>query len=391
MSSPNNQNNQKTDRVPETPGTPDSGIVITDQQGRDAMAQANETAQGVIVRVDIGGVAFEYTLKQIAEMANVLARARADGHFPPTTARGSDVRATVHDYLRFIELSATRGDAPQEAWTQMPDVVQMLVDITQEIQARDKVAADMNEQERIHAHVNNMMSGVGAEARLYNIVQHAIAHAGNNGGADRDAAIAGQNMAALLDGIRDVIREMAGQGAHGVNNGNVEAVLEEVFGTIDHALNQSLGGHVRQMDGQLNTVNGQLNTVNGQLNTVNGQIMHLDAIGQHVNAISGHVNSLGNNLGAMSTLLNSTNGNVVSLNTQIGLLQTIINMLPRMIAESLQQMLPEALQGAIGPIIQALEAQLGVPAPAGSAQNDQRQPRGLKKVFKSVKKLFRKK
>ncbi|KAI1800853.1 hypothetical protein F4811DRAFT_574701 [Daldinia bambusicola] len=367
------QNTQKTDRVPETPGTPDSGVVIVGQQTRDAMAQANETAQGVIVMVEIGGVKFSYTLKQIAQMANTLARARADGHFPPTTARGSDVRATVHDYLRFMELSAARGDAPQEAWSQMPDVVQMLVDITREIQARDKVAAEMNEQQRVNAHVDNMMSGVGAEARLYNIVQHAVAFAMNNGSGDEAATITGQNMVNLLDGIRGVIREMAGQGIHNVDGVNLDAVIEEVFGTIDLALG------------------GQVNDMRGQLNRVDGQILHLNAIGQHVNAIDGHVHSLGNNLNAMGTLLGSTNGNIATMTTQVGLLQTIVNMLPRMIAESLQQMLPEALHGAIGPIIQALETQLGVPSLVGAAQNAQRQPRGLKKVFKSVKKFFHKK
>ncbi|KAG4216862.1 hypothetical protein PC116_g34657 [Phytophthora cactorum] len=138
-------------------------------------------------------------------------------------------------------------------------------------------------------------------------------------------------------------------------------------------------------------MNGQLNVVNGQLNRVDGQIVHLNAIGQHVNAISGHVNSLDNNINAFGTLLNSTNGNVVTLTTQIGLLQTIVNMLPRMIAEACEQMIPGAAQEAMGPIIAMIQARIGVPLPNGAAQGAQQQPRGLKKVLKSVKKLFRKK
>ncbi|KAI2601711.1 hypothetical protein GGR54DRAFT_84830 [Hypoxylon sp. NC1633] len=59
-----------------------------------------------------------------------------------------------------------------------------------------------------------------------------------------------------------------------------------------------------------------------------------------------------------STLLNSTNGNVVVLNTQINLLQTIVNMLPRMVTESLDTILPGAVNAVIGPVMAEIEAQL---------------------------------
>ncbi|OTB10471.1 hypothetical protein K445DRAFT_16683 [Daldinia sp. EC12] len=371
------QNTETNDRAPETPGTPDSGVVIVDHQDQGDMAQANESPENVTVTVVIDGVTYKFTLKQIAEMSTLLRQARAQGLFPPTTAPGHNVQAIIRDHLRFTQLTEARGDAPPEEWNMMPEVVQLLIQITQEIRARDKVAAEMTEQQRVNAHVRNMMSGVGAEARLYNIVRHAVTFAINNGSGDEAATLTGQSMANLLNGIRGVIREMADQGAHNINGANVEAVLEDVFGTIEHALGQSLGGHVQQM--------------NGQLNDMRGEIIHLNAIGQHVNAISGHVNSLDNNINAFGTLLNSTNGNVVSLTTQIGLLQTIINMLPRMIAEACEQMIPGAAQEAMAPLIAAIQARLGVPLPNGAAQGTQQQPRGLKKVFKSVKKLFRKK
>ncbi|KAI1479426.1 hypothetical protein F4774DRAFT_425825 [Daldinia eschscholtzii] len=374
------QNTQKNDRAPETPGTPDSGVVIVDQQDQGDMAQGNESAQNATVTVEIDGVTYTYTFKQIAEMSAALGRARAQGHFPPTTAPGLNIHAMIRDYFRFVQLSEARGDAPPEEWNMMPEVVQLVIEITREIRARDKVAAERTEQERVNAHVANMMSGVGAEARLYNIVQHAVVHAAQNGANDQHAAVAGQNMAAILDGIRGVITEMAGQGTHGINDANLEAVLEEVFRTIDLAIG-----------GQVNDMRGQLNRVEGQINRVDGQILHLDAIGHHVNAISGHVNSLDNNINAFGTLLNSTNGNVVSLTTQIGLLQTIINMLPRMIAEACEQIIPGAAQQAIDPILAMIQAHLGAPLPNGAAQGTQQQPRGLKRVLKSVKKLFRKK
>lgn len=329
--------------------------------------------------VEIDGVTFRYTFQQLTEMGTVLAHARSQGLFPPTTAAAHDFHAITQDYLRFIQLSAARGNAPREEWNQMRDVVQLLVEITQEIRARDKVAAEKTEEERVQAHVANMMSGVSAENKLYDIVKHAVTFAMNNGSGDEAATVTGQNMAALLDGIRGVIREMAGQGTHNVDGVNVEAVLEDVFGMIDFALGHSVG-----------PLDRNVNALGGRVAHMDGQIMHLNAIGQHVNAIDGHVHSLGNNINAFGTLLNSTNGNVISLTTQIALLQTIVNMLPRMIAEACEQMLPGAAQEAMGPIIAIIEGHLGTALPIGAAHGTQQQPRGLKKFFKSVKKLFRK-
>ncbi|KAI0850126.1 hypothetical protein F5Y00DRAFT_268618 [Daldinia vernicosa] len=369
----------------EVPRTPDSGIDMANGQDLGAMANAANNPQNALVSIERYGVTVSYTLGQITEMGAALARARAEGLFPPTTAASHDVQAITSDYFRLVQLTAARGNAPREEWNQMRHVVQLLVEITQEIRVRDKVAAEKTEEERVQAHVTNMMSGVSAENKLYDIVKHAVVHAVQNGTAAE--ATAGQNMANLLNGIRGVIKEMAGQGTHNVDGVNIEAVLEDVFGMIDFALGNvvdPLGRNVQQMQGQLNHVDGQIS----QLDSItNGQV---DAIGHHVNAISGHVRSLGNNINAFGTLLNSTNGNVVSLNTQIALLQTIINMLPRMISEALQQMLPEAMQSSIGPVMQALEAQLGTALPIGAARGTQQQPRGLKKLFKSVKKMFRK-
>ncbi|KAI2783059.1 hypothetical protein F4815DRAFT_503931 [Daldinia loculata] len=373
--SPQGDNN----RNQEVPRTPDSGIGMANGQELGAMANAIEGAQSAIVMIEIDGVTYRYTLHQITEMGTVLAHARSQGLFPPTTAAGHDVHAITSDYLRFIQLSAARGDAPREEWNQMRNVVQLLVEITQEIQARDKVAAEKTEEERVNAHVANMMSGVGAEAKLYDIVKHAVTFAMNNGSGDEAATVAGQNMVNILHGIRGAINEMAGQGTHNINDANVESVLEEVFGMIDFALGNFVG-----------PLNKNVNALGGRVEHMDGQITHLNAIGQHVNAIDGHVHSLGNNLNAMGTLLNSTNGNVVSLNTQIALLQTIVNMLPRMISEALQQMLPGAAQEAMGPIIAIIEGHLGTALPIGAARDTQQQPRGLKKFFKSVKKMFRK-
>ncbi|KAI1139713.1 hypothetical protein F5Y05DRAFT_330693 [Hypoxylon sp. FL0543] len=393
-----------------TPTPPDSAISMSNNENRFAseMDAAISRVRHASVTVDQDGFSATYSLDELTRMGAELAKARAEGRFPLTTAAEYDIDAVARDYTRLVALNEARGTAPREEWNSMPNVVQLLVRITQEIRARDEITAEKTEDERVKAHVSSMMSGVGAEAKLYSIVQHAVTYAIKNGSSDQAATLTGQNMADLLNGIRGVIKSMAIQGAHGVHGVNVESVLEEVFSMIDFAL----GGHVAQMDGQLNTVNGQLNAVNGQLNTVNGQISQLDsitqeqvhAIGQHVNAIDNHVHSLGNNVNAFGTLLNSTNGNVLSMTTQVNLLQTIVRMLPQMIHQSIQERLPVALEAATTPIREAFEARLGAAlggAPSSPtstvftdiSQNSitlLKQKKSKKSVFKKILKLFKK-
>lgn len=300
---------------------------------------------GPMVTYESNGLTVECTINDLVAMRSDLAKARAEERFPKTTASPFDNGAIIEDFMRLDLLTKVRGSAPREEWCKMPEVIELSIEIAQAIQTRDKLAAGKSEKQRVKAHVDNMMSGVGAEAKLYDIVKHAVTYAIKNGANDQHAAVAGQNMAQLLDGMRGVIKEMAGQGAHNINGANVEAVLEDIFGVIDLALS----GHTEEMD--------------GQLNTVNGQIEHLGAIGHHVDAIDNHVHSLGNNISAFGALLNSTNGNVVSMTTQISLFQSIVNMLPRMVAEAIQEILPEALENGFNPLMEAITAQVGVGLP----------------------------
>ncbi|KAI1764318.1 hypothetical protein GGR53DRAFT_324383 [Hypoxylon sp. FL1150] len=349
---------------------PDSAVAMDFGDVMTGIDAAHHSAKNVTVTLDYDGVSVVYTFDELAKMNAKLVKARADGLFPTTEAGLDDIRATVDDYFRLVSLGHLRDAYDPEEWNHQPTVVDLLVRITRDIRARDKLAAEKTEEERVQAHVKNMMSGVGAEAKLYNIVQHAIAYAAKNGSSEQAATLTGKSMAELLNGIRGVVMEMAGQGTHNISGVNLEAVVEDVFKTIDFALGNltdpinDLGGHVKHMD---------------------GQIMHLDAIGHHVNAIDGHVHSLGNNLNSMGTLLNSTNGNVVSLTTQIALLQTIVNMLPRMVDETLEQMVPQILATALGPIIQALEAQLGI-----ASHSFGKKKSIIKKISAAFKKVFKK-
>ncbi|KAI2473353.1 hypothetical protein F4781DRAFT_442024 [Annulohypoxylon bovei var. microspora] len=371
----------RIDRCPSVRGAPDSGVDVANGSRFAAAMDAATTRrpQTSAVFIDIDGVQVSYTFDEITMMSTELATARAERRFPRTTAAGYDIRSTIDDFGRLLELNEARGTAPPEQWNRMPNVVELHVRIAQEIRARDKTLAEATEEERVKAHVNNLLSGVGAETRLYSIVQHAVTFAIKNDKGDEAASVAGQNMLQMLKGIRAAINQMADQRTHNIDGANVEAVLEEVFGMIDHALGQNLGERVDQMD--------------SQLNTVNGQIMHLNAIGQHVNAIDGHVHSLGNNLNAMGTLLNSTNGNITGMTTQIALLQTIINMLPRLIAEGVEQMLPGMVETALGPIIDVLHAR-GVARDSltstGTSMGRKHKKKSIKSFFKGLFKRSKK-
>lgn len=329
---------------------------------------AAEDVDVATVTINHKGAKVTLTFGQLAEMAITLAKARANGLFPTSTQGPDNFEATAHDYFRLVGLNNVRRAYPREQWDQEDQITELIIRITREIRTRDKLAADQTEDERVKAHVANMMSGVSAEAKLYNIVHHAVVHSIKNGSSDEAATKAGQNMVELLNSIRGSINEMAGKGTHGVNDHNVEAVVEEVFTTIDFALS----GQVKQMD-------GQINRVDGQINDMRGEIIHLNAIGQHVNAIDGHVHSLGNNISSFSTLLNSTNGNVVSLTTQVALLQTIVNMLPRLISDACDQQFRQVLETALVPVMQ----EFGVQLAAVYGQKESKTKRFLKK-FKNL-------
>ncbi|KAI1461075.1 hypothetical protein F4805DRAFT_454012 [Annulohypoxylon moriforme] len=391
-----------TERVVSARGAtsaPDSAISMASagsplREAMDDIMNDNRQRQTNTVIVEMDGVRVMMTFRQLQTMNEELARARAAGHFPRTTAPAYDIQATVEDYRRLQELSRVRGSAPPEQWRSMREASELHVRIAQQIAERDEVTGESAEHQRVHQLVANLMNGVDTESRMYGIVQHAVAHAIKKQQSDAAATMTGQSMIEMLKGIRTAINQMGERGAHGVSEHNFEAVLEEVFGMIDHALGEGLGERVQHMDGQINRVDGQIDRVDGQINHVDGQIMHLNAIGQHVNAIDGHVHSLGNNLGAMSVLLNSTNGNITGMTTQIGVLQTIVNMLPQMIQQVLHERLSQALEDALRPLIDLIEAHYGVSIgqidPATINAQGQSKKSKVKSFFKGIFKRFRK-
>ncbi|XDG02934.1 hypothetical protein ABKA04_002549 [Annulohypoxylon sp. FPYF3050] len=373
---------------------PDSAIDVSmGSPLREAMEHGvvRESSDDDTYVIPYDGYTVRYSQKQIDYMNGDLDEARARGEYPGTTTPAFNVRAVVDDHNRYVAIQKLRQKVHPSKWNQTKEIVQALIEAKQFIEQRDEDISQMAEDQRVRTMVNNLMEGVEQESRIYSTVKHAVGTAlkENN---DVDAATkVGKDVIKACKVATDAVNNMAKENKHGVNDSNVEIVLEEVYKTIDFAVGQTIGDHAKQMsgnlsrvDGQFDRVEGQFNRVEGQYKRVDGQIAHLNAIGQHVNAIDGHVHSFGNNLSAMSTLLNSTNGNITGMTTQIALLQTIVNMLPQMIEDILRQHLAENLQTGLGPLVAVLQAH-GISLGIAAAQK-----KTIKSFFKGIVRRFRK-
>ncbi|RYO93424.1 hypothetical protein DL766_000814 [Monosporascus sp. MC13-8B] len=274
---------------------------------------------------------------ELETMGRALIQARANGEFPRTTTPSYDIQATLDDYARLVRLREARGDAPRSEWPNMRNATNLLINITRDIRNRDELRGDQAEATTVQNRIANMMQGVHGEANLYRLVQHAVHHSIQNQAVQQDLAAGGHEMAGILSEIRDRIEHLATEGRHGVNESNMEDVLEEVFGMIEHALIDA-AGPIRLNANRLDTIS-------------DANQAHVNAISQHVNAIGGYVNALSTNMSAMSNNLNSTAGNVQAMTTQVGVLQTFLGMLPQMVTQAVQDILPQALQEAVAPTL----------------------------------------
>ncbi|KAI0457304.1 hypothetical protein F5B21DRAFT_521545 [Xylaria acuta] len=281
-----------------------------------------------------------YKLEQLMEMGIALAQARREKRFPPTITPGYNVQATIDDYEDLERLNAARECAPDTRDHAFhPDISRLYIEIQRRIQDRDLTQGEVAADSNVRARLSGFANSTGAETGMYNLMRHAMNSVLrlNNLTVDSDSNIVDAVVTRVVNEIRATVQGQAACGAHGVEGVNMEGVMDEIFSAIQDTLNQGVGTQANRLDGQINNMSSIADAQNAQVNAIAG----------HVSAIDNHVHAMGNNVNAMGTLLNSTNGNVTTLTTNIGTLQTIVNMLPQMVANSVQNMIPEIVGPAV--------------------------------------------
>ncbi|KAI0906538.1 hypothetical protein F4823DRAFT_631383 [Ustulina deusta] len=292
-----------------------------------------------------------YRLENVMEMGAALTRARRQRMFPPTATPGYNVRATIDDYEDLMRLNAAREDSTDtrdDAFR--PDIASLYIRIQRRIQDRDlthgEVAADSN----VRARLSGFANSAGAEASMYNLMRHAMNSVLrlNNLTVDSDNNLVDSVAARVISEIRSDVQTRVARGEHNTEGVDMNSVMEEVFKAIEHALGDRVESQADRLDANTTRLDANATRLDANVTRADNQI---NAIAGHVNAIDNHVHAMGNNVNAMGALLNSTNGNVTSLTANIAVLQTILSMLPQMVTNAVQDMLPDvigtAFEGAI--------------------------------------------
>ncbi|KAI1809860.1 hypothetical protein GGS20DRAFT_244877 [Poronia punctata] len=358
-------NTQRTMQDITPPGSPDSATTFN----TDATTVANSTTPitpfsrgnmtpGAQMTPSIYGSpavfvqGMPYTPERLMEMGEALAQARRERNFPPTTTPNYNVQATIDDYEDLQRLQAARegqGDSRDDAFRS--HISRMYIQIQRRIQDRDLTQSNVAAEANVRARLDGMANGTNAEAGIYNLMRHAVNSVLrlNNLSQDSDVNIVEAASARVINAIRSNVQGQASSGLNGVNEANMDAVVEEVFSAIENALGDQVNSQRAITDAQ----RAQLESMN---NVTTAQNLQVNAIAGHVSAIDNHVHAMGNNVNAMGSLLNSTNGNVTTLTTNIGTLQMVVNMLPQMVVQSVREMIPgivgPAIEQALGPAIE---------------------------------------
>lgn len=291
----------------------------------------------------IEGMPFKFD--QITVMGDALTKARREKMFPPTTTPSYNMKAIIDDYADLERLNAAReveGDVRDHA--SHPDIARLYIAIQRRIQDRDltqgEVAADAN----VRARIGGLANGASAETGMYNLMRHAVQSVLrlNSLTTEDDSNIVDAAASRVIDSIRSTVQAQASHGINGVNEGNMEDVMNQVFGAIEYALGNRVESQANRLDANANRFDVITTAQSAQVNAIAG----------HVNAIDNHVHAMGNNVGAMSSLVNSTNSNVTTLSTSVGALQNVINMIPQMVSQVAGKMLQDMLPGIIGPAVE---------------------------------------
>ncbi|GAP88938.2 hypothetical protein SAMD00023353_3400080 [Rosellinia necatrix] len=336
----------------------------------DAYTEPANAAAGNVSAPQSPGVVLvngmPFAFDRLMEMGEALASARREREFPATTTPLYNPQAIIEDYNDLQRLNALReAVADTRDHALHPDIARLYVNIQRRIQDRDVTHGEVAAEANIRARILGLANGTSAEAALYNLMRHAVNSTLRVNGLDPEnqTSIVDAAASRIIDTIRNTVQDQAARGAHGVTEHNMDAVMENIFGIIEHALEDRLvsqtdrlDANATRLDANATRLDANATRVESQINNMgtitNAQNAQVTAIAGHVNAIDNHVHAMGNNVNAMSTLVNSTNSNVASLSTNVITLQTVANMIPQMASNAVREMLREMLPGIIGPAVE---------------------------------------
>ncbi|KAK6825806.1 hypothetical protein PG987_013300 [Apiospora arundinis] len=317
---------------------------------------------------------------EINDIGSRLAAARANGDLPNTRAPDYNLEIMYQDYQRLLSLQRLRGDINQPPSKEYNSA---FVEVNREITQRDIQFRELQQETETNQRMENIREHLNEQVRQHNARQaayEAITAAVTNGKSQNIEA------SAVMNEIRAAVQTMAGTHSNGVNNINMDAVMEEVFATIETALLDA-AGPLRlnnQRYDQNNARHDQNNTrLGNQIDSLGTQV---GALNNNVGAVSNHVSALGALVHSVNTIANSTNAQTGQLSRDINTLQEVINMIPTLVEESLQRNLSLAIQAAMGPaLIGALTTGLKsvtTPPSSPTSGHKKKQRRGFFGFFK---------
>ncbi|KAK8078023.1 hypothetical protein PG996_004193 [Apiospora saccharicola] len=282
---------------------------------------------------------------EINDIGARLAAARANAELPDTTAPGYNLEIMYQDYQRLLYLQRLRGDVTQPA---SDGYNAAFVEVNREIAQRDVQFREQQQQTETQLRMENIREHLNAQVREHNARQaaiEAVANAIRNGQAQNvDASV-------VMNEIRSAVQTMAGTQAHGIDGANMDAVMEEVFATIETALLDA-AGPLRLNNQQYNQNNARLDQTSNRLgDQVNNMTAQLGAMNNHVSAVSNHVSALGTLLHSVNTISNATNNQAGQLSREVNILQEVVRMIPAVVEQAVQQQLSETIHAAMGPAL----------------------------------------
>ncbi|KAK7948821.1 uncharacterized protein PG986_009707 [Apiospora aurea] len=313
---------------------------------------------------------------EINDIGARLAAARADGDLPTTRAPDYNLDIMYQDYQRLLYLERLRGDTnnpPSDEYNTA------FVEVNREITQRDiqfrqvqRETETSQRMESIREHLNHQVNEHNARQAAFDAITTAV----RNGQAQNVEA------SVVINQIRAAVQTMAGTQAHSIDGANMDAVMEEVFATIETALLDA-AGPLRLNNNRLDQNNTRLGSQIDNLGT------QLGAMNNHVSAVSNHVSALGALVQSVNTITSSTNGQMGQLSHDINILQDVVKMLPAVVDEAVQHALPEIIQAALVPaLINTLSTGLkGVPpSPSSPTGVHKKTHRGFFGFFKRSRK-----